>query len=73
MPLNIPLAKQRTLSFLIYERSGEAVLEVKDFGIGIPVVTEEGISKIFTGENRKKISGINRNGTIFGKRSRRIA
>ncbi|WP_138419711.1 sensor histidine kinase [Aquibacillus sediminis] len=36
----------------IYERAGEAVLEVKDFGIGIPVVDQKRVfNKFYTGEN----------------------
>ncbi|WP_042147342.1 sensor histidine kinase [Paucisalibacillus sp. EB02] len=39
----------------LYERSGEAVLEIKDFGIGIPVVDQKRVfHKFFTGENGRK-------------------
>jgi two-component system, OmpR family, sensor histidine kinase YxdK len=38
-----------------FERCGEAVLEVKDFGIGIPVVDRKRVfNKFFTGENGRK-------------------
>ncbi|MBP3951654.1 sensor histidine kinase [Bacillus suaedae] len=39
----------------IYERGGEAVLEVKDFGIGIPVSDQKRVfNKFYTGENGRK-------------------
>lgn len=47
------IAKQIVLS--IYEKSGEAVLEVKDFGIGIPKTDQKRVfNKFFTGENGRK-------------------
>ena len=39
----------------LYERSGEAVLEVKDFGIGIPPADQKRVfNKFFTGENGRR-------------------
>jgi len=39
----------------LFERSGEAVLEIKDFGIGIPVEDHKrAFHKFFTGENGRK-------------------
>lgn len=39
----------------LYERSTEAVLEVKDFGVGIPLVDQKRIfNKFYTGENGRK-------------------
>lgn len=44
--------KTKHLVISLYERSGDAVLEVKDFGIGIPDVDQKRVfSKFFTGEN----------------------
>ncbi|MFA9559228.1 sensor histidine kinase [Evansella sp. AB-rgal1] len=46
-------AKHLTLS--LYESDGEAILEVKDYGIGIPVVDRKRVfHKFFTGENGRK-------------------
>ncbi|WP_282155030.1 sensor histidine kinase [Cytobacillus gottheilii] len=39
----------------IYEELGECVLEVRDFGIGIPIADQKRVfSKFFTGENGRK-------------------
>jgi two-component system, OmpR family, sensor histidine kinase YxdK len=39
----------------LYEREGKAVLEVKDFGIGIPVVDQKRVfKKFYTGENGRR-------------------
>ncbi|MDF0727132.1 sensor histidine kinase [Cytobacillus sp. S13-E01] len=47
--------KTKHLVISIYERSGESVLEVKDFGIGIPVVDQKRVfNKFYTGENGRK-------------------
>jgi two-component system, OmpR family, sensor histidine kinase YxdK len=46
-------SKQIVIS--LYERSGEAILEVEDFGIGIPDVDQRRVfTKFFTGENGRK-------------------
>lgn len=47
--------KTKHLDLSVYERQGEAVLEVKDFGIGIPVADQKRIfHKFYTGENGRK-------------------
>ncbi len=47
--------KAKHLVISIYERSGEAVLEVKDFGIGIPAADRKRVfQKFFTGEIGRK-------------------
>ena len=47
--------KTKQLDISLYERCGEAVLEVKDFGIGIPVVDQKRVfNKFYTGENGRK-------------------
>ncbi|WP_067844130.1 sensor histidine kinase [Amphibacillus sediminis] len=47
--------KTNHLVISIYERLGEAVLEVKDFGVGIPVVDKKRVfNKFYTGENGRK-------------------
>lgn len=47
--------KSNNIILSVYERSGEAVLEVKDFGIGIPVVDQKRVfQKFYTGENGRK-------------------
>ncbi|WP_366249128.1 sensor histidine kinase [Terribacillus aidingensis] len=47
--------KSNQLILSVYERLGELVLEVKDFGIGIPVVDQKRIfNKFYTGENGRK-------------------
>ncbi|UFU00176.1 sensor histidine kinase [Radiobacillus kanasensis] len=47
--------RTKHLVLSIYERSGESVLEVKDFGIGIPVVDQKRVfNKFYTGENGRK-------------------
>ena len=47
--------KAKHLILTVYERSGSVVLEVKDFGIGIPVVDHKRIfNKFYTGENGRK-------------------
>ncbi|MCT2535329.1 sensor histidine kinase [Aquibacillus koreensis] len=44
--------KAKHLHLSVYEREGEAVLEVRDFGIGIPTVDKKRVfNKFFTGEN----------------------
>ncbi|WP_096201867.1 sensor histidine kinase [Bacillus sp. FJAT-45350] len=44
--------KAKHLLLSVYEREGEAILEVKDFGIGIPTVDKKRIfTKFYTGEN----------------------
>lgn len=46
-------AKQLLLS--VYQREGEAILEVKDFGVGIPAVDKKRVfNKFYTGENGRK-------------------
>lgn len=47
--------RSNQLILSVYERLGELVLEVKDFGIGIPVVDQKRIfNKFYTGENGRK-------------------
>lgn len=47
--------KSKQLIISLYEREGEAVCEVKDFGIGIPVEDKRRIfHAFFTGENGRK-------------------
>ncbi|WP_117170078.1 sensor histidine kinase [Paraliobacillus sediminis] len=47
--------KAKHLLLSVYEREGEAILEVKDFGIGIPTVDKKRVfNKFFTGENGRK-------------------
>jgi OmpR family two-component system sensor histidine kinase YxdK len=47
--------KTKHLDISLYERCGEAILEVKDFGIGIPVVDQKRVfNKFYTGENGRK-------------------
>ena len=47
--------KSKNIILSTYERNGEAVLEVKDFGIGIPVADQRRVfHKFFTGENGRK-------------------
>ncbi|MDL4839876.1 sensor histidine kinase [Aquibacillus rhizosphaerae] len=47
--------KVKHLFLSIYERDEEAILEVKDFGIGIPAVDKKRVfNKFYTGENGRK-------------------
>ncbi|MFS0562983.1 sensor histidine kinase [Terribacillus sp. 179-K 1B1 HS] len=47
--------KSNQIILSLYERSDELVLEVKDFGVGIPVVDRKRIfNKFYTGENGRK-------------------
>ena len=47
--------KTKQLDISLYERCGEAVLEVKDFGLGIPVVDQKRVfNKFYTGKNGRK-------------------
>ncbi|MDF1507967.1 sensor histidine kinase [Robertmurraya sp. DFI.2.37] len=47
--------KTNQLVISIYIKAGEAVLEVKDFGIGIPVSDQKRVfNKFYTGENGRK-------------------
>ncbi|MEK4869288.1 MULTISPECIES: sensor histidine kinase [Niallia] len=47
--------KAKHLILSLYEKSGEAILEVQDFGVGIPVVDVKRIfNKFYTGENGRK-------------------
>ncbi len=47
--------KSKTISISIYERDGEAVLEVKDYGVGIPDIDKRRVFEPFyTGENGRK-------------------
>jgi two-component system, OmpR family, sensor histidine kinase YxdK len=47
--------KSKTISISIYERAGEAVLEVKDYGVGIPESDKQRVFEPFyTGENGRK-------------------
>ncbi|RCW74985.1 sensor histidine kinase [Saliterribacillus persicus] len=47
--------KTKQLQISIYEKGRQAVLEVKDFGIGIPVVDQKRVfNKFYTGENGRK-------------------
>ena len=47
--------KANRLDISVYERSGEAVLEVRDAGIGIPVADQKRVfHKFYTGENGRK-------------------
>ncbi|AYV72025.1 sensor histidine kinase [Bacillus sp. PK3-056] len=47
--------KANHLIISLYEQSGEAVLEVQDFGVGIPIVDQKRIfNKFYTGENGRK-------------------
>ncbi|MFP7495473.1 sensor histidine kinase [Terribacillus saccharophilus] len=47
--------KSNQLVLAVYERSGELVLEVKDFGVGIPAEDRKRIfNKFYTGENGRK-------------------
>lgn len=47
--------KSKQLVLSLYERSGKAVLEVKDFGIGIPAADRKRVfTKFYTGENGRK-------------------
>ncbi|MBU9721240.1 MULTISPECIES: sensor histidine kinase [Bacillaceae] len=49
------VGKKNYLVISIYERDREAVLEVRDFGVGIPVVDQKRIfNKFYTGENGRK-------------------
>ncbi|WP_226036764.1 sensor histidine kinase [Aquibacillus saliphilus] len=53
--VNYSTGKSNHLVLSIYEREGEAVLEVKDYGIGIPVVDQKRVfNKFYTGENGRK-------------------
>ncbi|UOQ84793.1 sensor histidine kinase [Gracilibacillus salinarum] len=46
-------SKQLVIS--LYENKGEAVMEVKDFGVGIPVADQKRVfNKFYTGENGRK-------------------
>lgn len=48
-------SKTKQLDISLYELSDEAILEVKDFGIGIPVVDQKRVfNKFYTGENGRK-------------------
>lgn len=47
--------KSKQMIISLYERKGKAVLEVKDFGIGIPKEDQKRIfNKFYTGENGRK-------------------
>ncbi|MDY0405151.1 sensor histidine kinase [Virgibacillus sp. 179-BFC.A HS] len=47
--------KSKQIIISIYERDGAAILEVKDFGIGIPIVDLKRVfNKFYTGENGRK-------------------
>ncbi|WP_026675290.1 sensor histidine kinase [Alkalihalobacterium bogoriense] len=47
--------KSKQMMISLYERSGEAVLEVKDYGIGIPAADRKRVfTKFYTGENGRK-------------------
>lgn len=47
--------KSNHILISLYERTGEAILEVKDFGIGIPVGDQKRVfNKFFTGENGRQ-------------------
>jgi two-component system, OmpR family, sensor histidine kinase YxdK len=47
--------KSKTISISIYERNGEAVLEVMDYGVGIPESDKRRIFEpFFTGENGRR-------------------
>ncbi|UOE95187.1 sensor histidine kinase [Alkalihalobacillus sp. LMS39] len=47
--------KSKQLVLSLYARSGKAVLEVKDFGIGIPAADRKRVfTKFYTGENGRK-------------------
>ncbi|GGA60637.1 sensor histidine kinase [Ornithinibacillus halotolerans] len=47
--------KSNQIVITLFERSGEAVLEVQDFGVGIPVVDQKRVfHKFYTGENGRK-------------------
>lgn len=46
--------KTNKISLSLYEREEAIVLEIKDYGIGIPVVDQNEISAFFTGENGRK-------------------
>lgn len=47
--------KSKTIMISIYERAGEAVLEVKDYGVGIPETDKRRVFEPFyTGENGRK-------------------
>ncbi|WP_088102980.1 sensor histidine kinase [Halalkalibacter urbisdiaboli] len=53
--VNYSAGKTKRLVLSLYERAGEAVLEVQDFGIGIPLVDQKRVfNKFFTGENGRK-------------------
>lgn len=47
--------KSSSIILSIYEKAGEAILEVKDFGVGIPLTDQRRIfTPFFTGENGRK-------------------
>lgn len=47
--------KAKHLLLSVYQRNGEAILEVKDFGVGIPSVDKKRVfNKFYTGENGRK-------------------
>jgi two-component system, OmpR family, sensor histidine kinase YxdK len=47
--------KSKSISISIYDRGGEAVLEVKDYGVGIPESDKQRVFEPFyTGENGRK-------------------
>lgn len=47
--------KAKRLDISLYERSGEAVLEVRDYGVGVAVVDQKRVfHKFYTGENGRK-------------------
>ncbi|WP_058306409.1 sensor histidine kinase [Gracilibacillus massiliensis] len=47
--------KTKHLEIALYQRSSKAVLEIQDFGIGIPVADQKRIfNKFYTGENGRK-------------------
>ncbi|MRH43235.1 sensor histidine kinase [Aquibacillus halophilus] len=53
--VNYSTGRTKRLEISIYEKAGEAVLEIKDFGIGIPVVDQKRVfNKFYTGENGRR-------------------
>ncbi|WP_186580254.1 sensor histidine kinase [Aquibacillus kalidii] len=53
--VNYSTGKTKQLDISIYEREAEAVLEVKDYGVGIPIVDQKRVfRKFYTGENGRK-------------------
>ncbi len=53
--VNYSTGKAKQLVISIYQQADEAVLEVKDFGIGIPLADQKRVfTKFYTGENGRK-------------------